>query len=80
MHLGFDINDERLNEPCSCKDSKLEVTPEDLAAATHLQFSSDCNKLEGCSIFSVTAPTPIKTAKVTTCLRQSKPVKPLAWP
>lgn len=60
--LGFDINDDRISELRSGKDSTLEVTSEDLKASTQLEFSSDRSKLEECGIFIVTVPTPIDTA------------------
>lgn len=60
--LGFDINDARISELRTGKDSTLEVTPEDLRSATQLEFSSDRNRLEECGIFIVTVPTPIDTA------------------
>lgn len=60
--LGFDINDARIAELRSGKDSTLEVSSEDLASASHLEYSSDRSKLEECGIFIVTVPTPIDTA------------------
>jgi len=60
--VGFDINDARIAELRSGKDSTLEVTPEDLVAAKQLEYSSDRSKLEECGIFIVTVPTPIDTA------------------
>lgn len=60
--LGFDINDARIAELRSGKDSTLEVTTEDLVAATQLEYSSDRSKLKECDIFIVTVPTPIDTA------------------
>lgn len=60
--IGFDISDARITELQSGKDSTLEVAPKDLLAAKHLEFSSDCSKLEGCGIFIVTVPTPIDNA------------------
>ena len=60
--LGFDINDERVAELRSGKDSTLEVTPEDLSSASRLAFSSDVGSLKECDIFIVTVPTPIDTA------------------
>jgi UDP-N-acetyl-D-galactosamine dehydrogenase len=60
--LGFDINDARIAELRSGKDSTLEVTPEDLVAAKQLEYSSDRSELEECGIFIVTVPTPIDTA------------------
>jgi UDP-N-acetyl-D-galactosamine dehydrogenase len=60
--LGFDINEARVAELRSGKDSTLEVTPENLAAASQLEYSSDRNKLTECGIFIVTVPTPIDSA------------------
>lgn len=60
--LGFDINEARIAELRSGKDSTLEVNAEDLSAANFLNFSSDCRMLEECDIFIVTVPTPIDTA------------------
>lgn len=60
--LGFDINEARITELRSGKDSTLEVTSGDLNAANFLEYSSDRSKLEGCGIFIVTVPTPIDTA------------------
>jgi UDP-N-acetyl-D-galactosamine dehydrogenase len=60
--LGFDINEARIAELCSGKDSTLEVTSGDLTAATQLEYSSDQRKLKECNVFIVTVPTPIDTA------------------
>lgn len=60
--LGFDINDARIAELRSGKDSTLEVTTEDLVAATQLEYISDRSKLKECGIFIMTVPTPIDTA------------------
>lgn len=60
--LGFDINEGRIAELRTGKDSTLEVTSEELVAATQLEYSSDRSKLEECGIFIVTVPTPIDTA------------------
>jgi UDP-N-acetyl-D-glucosamine/UDP-N-acetyl-D-galactosamine dehydrogenase len=60
--LGFDINTARIDELRTGKDSTLEVTPEDLSAATRLEYSSDREQLKQCGIFIVTVPTPIDGA------------------
>ena len=57
--LGFDINQKRVTELLSGKDSTLEVTSKDLAEASQLEFSNDKAKLEDCGIYIVTVPTPI---------------------
>ena len=60
--LGFDINNLRIGELRSGKDTTLEVATDDLTAAMQLEYSSSCSKLEECGIFIVTVPTPIDTA------------------
>lgn len=60
--LGFDINDVRIAELRSGKDSTLEVTSEDLTLANQLEYSNDRRELEECGIFIVTVPTPIDSA------------------
>ena len=57
--IGFDINASRIEELGNGKDITLEVLEEDLARATHLEFSSDVDDLNDCRIFIVTVPTPI---------------------
>jgi len=57
--LGFDINEARIAELRSGKDGTLEVTPEELATAEKLVYSSRIEDLGDCGIFIVTVPTPI---------------------
>ena len=75
--LGFDINNARITELLSCKDSTLEVTPKELAAAAQLEYSSDISMLPDCGIFIITVPTPIDTANrpdLTPIIKASKTV------
>ncbi|MDA8450829.1 nucleotide sugar dehydrogenase [Acidovorax sp. NCPPB 3859] len=60
--LGFDINAARIAELQGGKDGTLEVTSEDLRAATQLRYSADPEALKDCGIFIVTVPTPVDTA------------------
>lgn len=60
--IGFDIKVERVEELRSGKDSTLEVSREDLAAATHLTFTASADDLRGCKIFVVAVPTPTDRA------------------
>lgn len=60
--VGFDINNHRIAELQAGRDSTLEVEPEQLAAAKHLQFASDPAALAGCKVFIVTVPTPVDQA------------------
>ena len=57
--LGFDINQDRIDELNLGKDSTLEVAPEDLQGLKDLQFSSSKNDLKDCNVYVVTVPTPI---------------------
>lgn len=57
--LGFDINQARIAELQSGKDSTLEVEPENLTAAKQLSYSCNIEDLKTCTIFIVTVPTPV---------------------
>jgi UDP-N-acetyl-D-galactosamine dehydrogenase len=61
--VGFDINGARIAELEAGKDSTLEVTPEELAAAENLSFASDVAALAQCNFYIVTVPTPISRSK-----------------
>lgn len=61
--IGFDINQNRINELKSGTDHTLEVNDEELASAKQLQFSSDINELSECNFYIVTVPTPIDEYK-----------------
>lgn len=60
---GFDINQARIAELQSGKDSTLEVEPEELAEAAQLSFSSNLDDLRDCNVYIVTVPTPIDRHK-----------------
>jgi UDP-N-acetyl-D-galactosamine dehydrogenase len=57
--VGFDISSARILELQAGRDSTLEVTANELKAATGLRFSSDPKALKSCHIFIVTVPTPV---------------------
>lgn len=61
--VGFDINTARVAELQAGRDSTLETTAEELAAATRLRFTTDLEKLRDRDVFIVTVPTPIDDAK-----------------
>jgi UDP-N-acetyl-D-galactosamine dehydrogenase len=61
--VGFDINTRRIDQLRRGEDLTRETTPEELAQATHLCFSSDTADLECCNVFIVTVPTPIDEHK-----------------
>lgn len=61
--IGFDINQNRIEELKSGTDHTLEVSNEELATTKQLQFSSNINELAECNFYIVTVPTPIDEYK-----------------
>ena len=57
--IGFDINQARVDELKGGTDSTLECSPEELAEATSLTYSTDLNHLNECNVYIVTVPTPV---------------------
>lgn len=57
--IGFDINTRRVTELKAGQDATLEVSPEELASAQHLKFTTNAEALAQCNVFIVTVPTPI---------------------
>lgn len=60
---GFDLNQSRVAELNSGKDSTLEVDSEELASAKKLSFTSDEKEIAECNIYIVAVPTPIDASK-----------------
>jgi len=61
--IGFDIDQRRIGALRAGRDTTLEITSEELAAAKHLTFSSSVHDLMTCNCFIVTVPTPIDEHK-----------------
>ena len=61
--LGFDINADRIAALRDGRDSTLETSPEDLAAAKQLVYTTDSEDLREINCFIVTVPTPIDKYK-----------------
>ena len=61
--VGFDIYQKRIDELKSGKDHTLEVSLEELALSTQLDYSSNLEDLKDCNFFIVTVPTPIDKFK-----------------
>ena len=61
--VGFDINKARVEELRQHRDHTLEVSADELKAATKLSIHSDPAELRACDIFVVTVPTPIDEFK-----------------
>ena len=61
--IGYDINLFRIDELKQGKDSSLETTSAELAAAKQLDFTSVPADLASCNVYIVTVPTPIDVYK-----------------
>lgn len=61
--LGYDINSRRVAELRSGEDHTLEVTADELTAASRLRFSDDPADLVEANVYIVTTPTPIDEHK-----------------
>ncbi|AJE35672.1 MULTISPECIES: Vi polysaccharide biosynthesis UDP-N-acetylglucosamine C-6 dehydrogenase TviB [Aeromonas] len=61
--IGFDINQERINELRAGRDSTLECSDSELAEATQLVYTCSLQELKNCNVFIVTVPTPIDEHK-----------------
>ena len=57
--VGFDINQQRIDDLKAGQDFTLEITPEELTMSTQLIFSTKLDDLRQCNCFIVTVPTPI---------------------
>lgn len=61
--IGFDIDAERVAELRCGRDATLEVTADELAEASQLEYSTELDDLKRCNVFIVTVPTPIDIYK-----------------
>jgi UDP-N-acetyl-D-galactosamine dehydrogenase len=57
--VGFDINKARVTELAAGKDRTLECSPDELASAAALTFSTNVDDLKDCSVYIITVPTPV---------------------
>ena len=60
---GFDINAARINALKAGHDATLEVSDEELAAATGLSVTNQLEDIAQCNVYIVTVPTPINASK-----------------
>lgn len=75
--VGFDINRKRIGDLQAGIDVTLETTPEELAAAAQLTFTTDIANLASCNCYIITVPTPIdehKQPDLTPLIRASETV------
>ncbi|MGH8259866.1 MAG: Vi polysaccharide biosynthesis UDP-N-acetylglucosamine C-6 dehydrogenase TviB [Steroidobacteraceae bacterium] len=61
--VGFDVKEHRIAELRKGRDSTLEVSRKELAAAQRLSFTTQLADLKRCRVFIVTVPTPIDEYK-----------------
>tara|TARA_B100001741_G_C16553397_1_gene600781 strand:+ start:337 stop:1602 length:1266 start_codon:yes stop_codon:yes gene_type:complete len=61
--IGFDINQNRINELIKGIDITNEATIDQLKSAKKLSFSANINDITNCNIYVVTVPTPIDEFK-----------------
>ncbi len=61
--VGFDINQRRIDELMAGNDYTLETSPDQLAAAKHLSYTTNLDDLRCCNCYIVTVPTPIDEHK-----------------
>jgi UDP-N-acetyl-D-galactosamine dehydrogenase len=60
--VGFDINAARVAELQAGQDSTLEASPDELAQAKYLRYSTSLEDLRQCKVFIITVPTPVDKA------------------
>lgn len=61
--IGFDINEDRINQLKNHIDSTKQLEEIELKKAIHLQFSHQIESIKDCNIFIITVPTPINQFK-----------------
>ena len=61
--IGFDINQERIEQLKNYDDTTLEVTNQEIKEASNLSFSSSTKDIADCNCYIITVPTPINEDK-----------------
>ncbi len=61
--IGFDLDQQKVNNYRVGKDSTGEVTAQQLVNATSLSFTTDSEALVGCDLFIIAVPTPVDDAR-----------------
>ncbi|MFM8348605.1 MAG: nucleotide sugar dehydrogenase [Bacteroidota bacterium] len=61
--IGFDINEQRINELKEGHDRTLEVTSDELRSSAGLIYSSSRDELKKANVFIITVPTPVDDSK-----------------
>ena len=61
--IGFDINNQRIEELTNLYDSTDECSSDELKNANNLIYTSNINNLKNCNVHIITVPTPIDSFK-----------------
>ena len=61
--IGYDINQPRIDELLSGRDSTLEVSEEELKIPKNLSYTANLKNIADCNIYIVTVPTPVDKNK-----------------
>lgn len=61
--LGFDINQQRIDELNQGTDHTLEISTDELREAKFLRFTANSEDIKNCDVYIVTVPTPINDSK-----------------
>jgi len=76
--VGFDINEERVNELKEGGDRTLELNKQQLnEIKNHISYTSSVNEIQNCNIYIVTVPTPIDSSNrpnLTPLIKSSKTI------
>ena len=78
--IGFDINQERINDLNKGFDKTFEVSKEELKDAKNLIFTNNINDIKHCEIYIITVPTPISKDKkpdLTLLMKATEAIGPL---
>lgn len=57
--IGFDINSNRVNDLQKGIDTTMQSSAEEIACASHLQFTDRIENSKDCTIYIITVPTPV---------------------
>jgi UDP-N-acetyl-D-galactosamine dehydrogenase len=62
--IGFDINADRVHSLVQKKDDTLQITANEIAAASGLRFTDSVAAIANCNVYIVTVPTPVDDHKL----------------
>jgi UDP-N-acetyl-D-galactosamine dehydrogenase len=63
LTIGFDLNQQRIQELKAGEDKTCEVSADDLKQAQYLDYSHDSNYLASCNFYIIAVPTPLDKHK-----------------